>query len=118
MNKLERICKVKRQQLQKLKKDNCYKDLKKTKLRGFLSNLKKIDNAKFPVIAEIKKRSPSRGILCKNFDPIKIAQMYQKAGVKCLSVLTEEEFFGGDINFIPLIKKKSFITSFKKRLHN
>ena len=72
MNKLEKICKVKRQQLQKIKKNNCYKDFKKTKLRGFLSNLKKIDNAKFPIIAEIKKKSPSRGILCKNFDPIKI----------------------------------------------
>ena len=114
MNKLERICKVKRQQLQKIKKNNCYKDFKKTKLRGFLSNLKKIDNAKFPIIAEIKKKSPSRGILCKNFDPIKIAQMYQKAGVKCLSILTEEKFFGGDINFIPLIKKKVSLPVLRK----
>ena len=114
MNKLEKICEVKRQQLLKTKKINKYKNLEKVKLRGFLSNLKKIDNNKFPIIAEIKQKSPSKGILCKKFDPLEIAQKYEKAGVKCLSILTEEEFFGGDINFIPLIKEKVSLPVLRK----
>ena len=114
MNKLEKICEVKRQQLQKIKNINKYKNLEKIKLRGFLSNLKKVDSNKFPIIAEIKKKSPSKGILCKNFDPLSIAKTYEKAGAKCLSILTEEKFFGGDINFIPLIKEKVSLPVLRK----
>ena len=79
MNKLEKICEVKRQQLQKIKNINKYKNLEKVKLRGFLSNLKKVDSNKFPIIAEIKKKSPSKGILCKNFDELTaILNIYDK----------------------------------------
>jgi indole-3-glycerol phosphate synthase len=58
------------------------------------------------LIAEIKKASPSKGLICKDFNPLKIALDYKRAKVSALSVLTEERFFLGDINYISLIKKK------------
>ena len=56
------------------------------------------------VIAEVKKGSPSKGIICQDFNVKKIALNYQKAGAACLSVLTDEKFFYGKSN------EKSIIT--------
>jgi indole-3-glycerol phosphate synthase len=58
------------------------------------------------LIAEIKKSSPSAGIIVKNFDHLKIANLYSDNNATCLSVLTEENFFLGNLNYITDIKKK------------
>lgn len=58
------------------------------------------------LIAEIKKASPSEGVIRKDFDFLKIALDYKKAKVSALSVLTEEKYFLGNINHISLIKEK------------
>lgn len=64
--------------------------------RGFYSTIKtRTDDGKAAVIAEIKKASPSKGILREPFDPAAIAQSYTDAGATCLSVLTDEAFFQG-----------------------
>ena len=61
---------------------------------------------KISVIAEIKKASPSAGILIDDYDPVKIANIYNSKNVTCLSVLTEEDFFLGNLSHISQIKKK------------
>ena len=56
------------------------------------------------VIAEIKKASPSKGIISKDFDPKKVANSYTINGASCLSVLTDSQYFKGDISYLNLVK--------------
>ena len=65
-----------------------------------------INNNKISIIAEIKKASPSAGIIIKDYNPVEIANIYNKNNVTCLSVLTEELFFLGRINHMSKIKDK------------
>jgi indole-3-glycerol phosphate synthase len=58
------------------------------------------------LIAEVKKASPSRGVLCDNFDPLTIAQTYHEHGATALSVLTEREFFLGSLDHLRAIREK------------
>ena len=68
--------------------------------------IKNNSNNKTSIIAEIKKASPSAGIIIENYNPVEIAQKYYKSNVTCLSVLTEEDFFLGKLDHISDIKKK------------
>jgi indole-3-glycerol phosphate synthase len=65
--------------------------------RDFLAALRKPRRGDVALIAEVKKASPSAGIICKDFDPVKIAKEYEAAGASCLSVLTDEKFFQGSL---------------------
>ena len=65
-----------------------------------------IINNKISIIAEIKKASPSAGIIIKDYDPVNIAQIYYNNNTTCLSVLTEEDFFLGNLIHISKIKEK------------
>ncbi len=56
------------------------------------------------LIAEVKKASPSKGVIRENFVPVEIAKIYEEAGVQAVSVLTEEDFFGGSLNFLAEVK--------------
>lgn len=66
------------------------------------------------IIAEAKKASPSKGILCHNFDPLKIAREYEQAGAAAISVLTEEKFFLGHPSYLSGVKKVTDIPVLRK----
>ena len=83
----------------KIKFTNNYLDFKKTLINRGEKN-------RVSLIAEIKKASPSAGVIVNDFDCIKIADIYANNGAACLSVLTEEKFFLGNLNYISEIKKK------------
>ena len=61
---------------------------------------------KISIIAEIKKASPSAGVIMKDYNPVEIAKIYNDNNVTCLSVLTEEDFFLGNLIHISKIKQK------------
>ena len=65
-----------------------------------------IDNNKISLIAEIKKASPSAGIIIENYNPIEIAKIYNNNKVTCLSILTEEDFFLGSLADVSKVKEK------------
>ena len=66
--------------------------------RGFAKRLIEDSKNALAVIAEIKRRSPSRGLLNHNLDPKVVAEQYKNAGASCISVLTDSDFFGGSVD--------------------
>ena len=73
--------------------------------RDFISALKNPKRDDIALIAEVKKASPSAGIICQDFDPVKIAKEYEAAGASCLSVLTDEKFFQGSLDYLRQIRE-------------
>ncbi len=66
------------------------------------------------LIAEVKKASPSAGVIKADFHPVQIAKQYEDAGADCLSVLTDEKFFQGHLSFIHQIKKEVSLPILRK----
>ena len=73
--------------------------------RGFYRAVARENPRGINVIAEIKKASPSAGLIRADFDPVKLAQMYQQAGADAISVLTDEQFFQGRLEYIGMVKQ-------------
>jgi indole-3-glycerol phosphate synthase len=72
--------------------------------RDFLAALRHPKSGFVALIAEVKKASPSMGVICKDFDPVRIAREYEAAGASCLSVLTDEKFFQGSLDYLRQIR--------------
>jgi len=67
-----------------------------------------------PIIAEVKKGSPSKGVIRADFDPLEIALTYQDNGASCLSVLTDEHFFLGHLSYLALIREQVSLPLLRK----
>ena len=111
-NILEKIIKKKIEKVDILKKSIDLKSLDEliNKNQTYINFKKKIEdnvnNNKISIIAEIKKASPSAGIIIDNYNPVEIAKVYNNNKVTCLSVLTEEDFFLGNLIHVSKIKDK------------
>jgi len=111
-NTLNKIINIKKQKINKLKKITSIESIK-NKIKEnitFINFKKKIENNiinnKISLIAEIKKASPSAGIIVKDYNPVDIAKKYYENKATCLSVLTEEDFFQGNLIHMYKIKQK------------
>ena len=111
-NTLDKIIKKKTERLVKLKKSLPLESIKENvpDTIGYIDFKETIETniskEKISIIAEIKKASPSAGIIVQDYNPVKIAEKFNDNKVTCLSVLTEEEFFLGNIDHIYKIKSK------------
>ena len=111
-NTLEKIIKKKIEKIDLLKKSTSLKLLIKKidENKSFINFKEKIQNnikdKKISILAEIKKASPSAGIIIKEYNPTEIAEIYYKNNVTCLSILTEEDFFLGNLIHVSKVKEK------------
>lgn len=85
------------------------------KTRGFIKKIiTDLKNNHSSIIAEIKKASPSKGIIKDNFNPGSIAKMYEKGGASCISVLTDSKYFMGSTKDLITVKKNSNLPVLRK----
>ena len=108
MNTLAKIISDKRISIEKLRKLNSIDKLKEdiSSYKNYLNFKDKLMTEKISVIAEIKKASPSAGVIIENYKPDEIAKKYHKSGATCLSILTEENHFMGKLEHIKVVKDK------------
>ncbi|MFH1857337.1 MAG: indole-3-glycerol phosphate synthase TrpC [Candidatus Omnitrophota bacterium] len=103
---LDKILESKRNEIEARKKSAPLPLLKQQLgQRHALRNFKKsLEGGRIQLIGEIKRSSPSRGVLREDFEPVALAAIYQRGGAASLSVLTDEPFFGGHLSYIQRIK--------------
>ena len=108
INILEKILNNKKQSLELIKKEKSLNILEQNIKNQSFFNFKEAiqKNKGVSIISEIKKASPSAGVLVNNFNHLDLAKMYIENGATCLSVLTEEKYFLGKFEFIQEIKTK------------
>jgi indole-3-glycerol phosphate synthase len=119
-NILKKICEDKKLEIEILKNKcslNSLKKLLSDKIikRDFKSDIvnSSIERKNF-IIGEIKKSSPSAGEIINSYEPVEIAKIYERAGVKAISILTEKNYFKGDIDHLSFIKQNTNIPVLRK----
>ncbi|MEO6035987.1 MAG: indole-3-glycerol phosphate synthase TrpC [Verrucomicrobiota bacterium] len=88
--------------------------LERNERRDFSAALRNPKRGPVALIAEVKKASPSAGVICRDFDAVRIAKEYEAAGASCLSVLTDERFFQGSLEYLRAIRSAVKIPLLRK----
>lgn len=116
---LNKIVSKKRENLEELKRrfpihrlKKAVDHMKKTDIRSFKKAISK--SGRLNIIAELKKASPSEGIIREDFQPLRIAMMYEHAGAAALSVLTESVFFKGRPSYLKTVRQVTKIPLLRK----
>ncbi len=114
MNILNKIVETKKEEVEKLKRENIYKELKNISFKeiSFYKALSKKN--KINLIAEVKKASPSKGIIREKFNHLEIAKEYEDNNVDAISVLTDKKFFMGDENYLQEIAETKKVPLLRK----
>ena len=117
---LNQIVEKRRQQLLKEQSAIGFEEMKALAMQDSRTCISLYDALKqdtLSVISEVKKASPSKGLICQDFEPVSIALQYKKAGTNAISVLTEEHYFQGSSQYLTAIRQQ--IASIpKKRLYH
>ena len=113
---LNKIIEEKRKELKHSKSSASLKEIRKRigdagNNRGFKKSL---ENDSINIIAEIKKASPSKGIIREDFNPVEIAKIYQDNAAVAISVLTDKKYFQGDIEYLNQIRKNVSLPLLRK----
>jgi indole-3-glycerol phosphate synthase len=87
--------------------------LRRDDFRGFTARLD-LGPDRLALIAEVKKASPSAGVIAAEFDPVDIARQYEAAGAHCVSVLTDEQFFQGHLSYLTRIRQEIALPCLRK----
>ena len=119
MNQLNKIIETTRETL---KKSSSYRsitsleeDFEKYQKRGFIEAIsKKVSSQETAIIAEIKKASPSKGLIREDFEPKKIAEDYEANGATSLSVITDEPFFQGKLEYLDMVRNSCSLPILRK----
>ena len=107
---LDRIVETKKSEVQRLKETLNISEAKQRiaampPTRGFEAALRSPKRNGMALIAEVKKASPSKGLIREDFNPVELAQAYEAAGADCLSVLTDSEYFQGRAEYLTRIRE-------------
>lgn len=118
-NVLDKICNDKREHVANKKSERSVEELldaiQSTLVpRGFINALKNKPDENIALISEVKKASPSKGIIRSDFDPVEIAKIYQNNGASCLSVLTDEPYFQGHDDYFTAIRENVSLPMLRK----
>jgi len=114
---LKEIISNKRKELEALKEQDPLSELKSAVASGLpetVSFIKALEAKGVSIIAEVKKASPSKGVIREDFDPVEIARLYDENGASALSVLTDERYFMGSLDYLRAIRKVTSLPILRK----
>ncbi len=115
MNILQKIIETKKEELKNYTPEYVKQLEEKAKKRKSVKDFKgALKSEGINIIAEVKKASPSKGIIREDFNPVEIAKIYEKNGAKAISVLTDKKYFQGDIKYLEEISRNVNIPILRK----
>jgi indole-3-glycerol phosphate synthase len=109
---IEKILDQKKHEVVKLRERSGSFQKRSSPKRLFLKSLDK--RPRLAIIAEVKKASPSKGLICADFDPVAIAKKYEQGGASAISVLTDEKFFQGQVDYLLSIRENVTLPVMRK----